>query len=66
MIEILADKKGGVLIAREKRLLRFLGQDHGEGEAEDGEHNETGPGKKLDEPELLAILRFMLKTLFHA
>jgi hypothetical protein len=65
VIEILADKKSGVLIAREKGLFRFLGQDHGEGEAEDGEHNETGPGKKFDQPELLAILRFFLKTRFH-
>jgi hypothetical protein len=65
VIEILANEKGGILIARKKGLFRFLGQDHGEGEAEDGEHNETGPGKKFDQPELLAILRFALKTRFH-
>src|SRR5512137_461147 len=65
VIEILADQKGGVLIARQKGLLRFLGQNHGEREAEDGEHNEACPGKEFDQPELFAVLRFILKTCFH-
>jgi len=42
-----------------------LRQYHGEREAKDGEHNETGPGKELDQPELFAVLRFVLKIRFH-
>jgi len=43
----------------------LLGQYHGEWEAEEAKHDEACPGKEFDQPELLAILRFILETRFH-